>query len=122
MIREFKNTNPTSETHIRVTFRGKSTIPSSLPFCTTNKSSLPMSHVYYTQSPGQIYAQELAEGLLSYKDATQLCIEKYKQEKHLKEELTVTTPITAEELQLARDKFPKPAKILVSSGPLLPLV
>jgi len=98
VIREFKNTNPASETHIRATLRGKSIIPSSLPFCTTDNPSLPMSHVYYTQSPGQIYAQELAKGLLSYKDATQLCIKKYEQAKHLKEELAVAAPITTKEL------------------------
>jgi len=58
-----------------------------------------MSHVYYTQSPGQIYAQELAEGLLTYEDATQLCIEKYEQAKQEEEELAVTMAITIKESQ-----------------------
>ncbi len=81
-----------------------------------------MFYVYYAQSPGQIYAQELAEGLLSYKDATQLCVKKYEWAKWDEEELAITAAITNEELQKVQEWFPEPAKELVSSSALLPLV
>jgi len=97
VIREFKNQNPAAEAHIRKNTTGESfiPIPSSYPLQPSNSH---MSHVYYTQSPGQIYAQELTKGLLIYEDATQLCTEKYLQAK-CDEELTIATAITAEELQ-----------------------
>ncbi len=93
-------------------------IPSSQPLQHPNSH---MSHVYYAQSPGHIYAQELTEGLLTYEDTTQLCTEKYLQAKCDKE-LTVATTITTKELQQAREQFANPAKTLLSSSALLPLV
>jgi len=120
-IREFKNQNPTTETHINVGITGKSLIPSS-PVSTT-KAYSPMSYAYYTQSPGQVYAQELEEGLLTYEDATQLCQDKYERARDKEPaKLLVTTPLTAEQLRQARERFPKPAKELMSSSSLLPLV
>ncbi len=75
-IREFKIRNPATEMHISRGIVGESPISPPSNTLPPHPNS-PMSHVYYAQAPGQIYAQELEEGLLTYEDATQLCTEKY---------------------------------------------
>jgi len=54
-IREFKSCNSTPKAHISTGIIGKSLTPL-IPTSTTTKPLSPMSHVYYTQSPGQVYA------------------------------------------------------------------
>jgi len=73
VIREFKNQNPASEIHINMGYMSKSLIPS-LPQTSTFTHSTPMTHAYYTQSPRQVFAEELTNGLISYDEAAALCV------------------------------------------------
>jgi len=74
VIREFKNQNPASETHINTSCTSNFLIPSPHPTCTFTCST-PMLHVYYTQSPATIFTAELAKGLISYEEAANLCVQ-----------------------------------------------
>ncbi len=70
-IREFKNQNPASETHISASITSESLIPSSS--CTPPKhtSFLPMSdvNVYYLGTPRCIFAAKLDSGLITDTEA-----------------------------------------------------
>ncbi len=79
VIREFKNQNPTSKTHINQGSIGKSLIPS--PFHNIHTHTLP-SHMddvnnYYLSSPKQIFGAELDKGLITLEEAQELCAKKY---------------------------------------------
>ncbi len=78
-IREFKNSNPTSEAHINQGKMGKSLILSSPSYNTTTTPTL-MSHAvnsYYLSSPGCIFGAELDSQLITYHKAQELCAKKY---------------------------------------------
>jgi len=78
-IREFKNQNPTSETHINAGSTGKFLTP--LPSFDNATILTPlMSHVintYYLGSPTRIFGPELSEGLITLGEAWELCAKKY---------------------------------------------
>ncbi len=78
-IREFKNQNPTSETHISMGFTGESLILLQPRNNTTTLSPL-MSHAvntYYLGSLECIFRAELVEGLITPREAWELCAKKY---------------------------------------------
>ncbi len=99
-IREFKNQNPASEAHINASSIGESLIPSHSLLSPTHTSSPPMTdvNVYYLGSLKHIFGAELEEGLITYKEAQELCAKKYVHP-HITNKNALTAPLTPEELQ-----------------------
>ncbi len=63
-IREFKNRNPTSETHINVGSTGKYLIPPCPLPAPTNNSPMSNVNIYYLGTPRRIFAAKLNSGLV----------------------------------------------------------
>ncbi len=80
-IREFKDQNPASDTHISRGRSSKSLTSPCLqtPTSLTHKLSSFMSNVntYYLGSPERIFAVELETGLITMQEAQELCAKKY---------------------------------------------
>ncbi len=105
-IREFKNRNPTTETHINQGTTSKSHIPS-LPSFTLIKPTSSMTDVnkYYLGLPECIFAAELEEGLITRREARELCAKKYIRP-HITDENTLAAPLTEQELASVLHVFP----------------
>ncbi len=97
-IREFKNQNPTLETHINACSIGKFPILPHSQLLPTKTSSHPMSdvNVYYLGSPKHIFGAELDSGLITLSEAWELCAKKYIRP-HITNENAIATPLTKQE-------------------------
>jgi len=124
-IREFKNQNPASTTHISQGRSSKSPIPSSLPTSTlpTYKHSSFMTDVntYYLGSPKRIFGAELNEGLITEQEVRELCAKKYIRP-HLTNKNTITAPLTQQELDRIQLQFPDLAQSPMPPHALSPMV
>ena len=98
-IREFKNQNPTADTHISQGYSSESPILPS-PTSLTHKllSFITDVNVYYLGSPEQIFRAELKSRLITRQEARKLCAKKYVRP-HITDEDTLTAPLTKQELE-----------------------
>ncbi len=123
VIREFKNRNPASETHISTGFTGESFTPLSSYTPPTHTSSLPMSDVnaYYLGTPRRIFAAELEEGLITETEVRELCTKKYIHST-TNDENALIAPLTPEELERIKIQFPDVAAAAMSAHAHSPMV
>jgi len=123
MIREFKNQNPTSETHINAGSTDEYPIPLHPSLPSINNSHYHMSdvNVYYLGTPRHIFVAELEEGLITETEAQELCAKKYVCPTTT-DENTLIAPLTPEELERIKLQFPDVAKAAVSTHTSSPMV
>ncbi len=104
-IREFKNQNSATRTHIRTGNTSESPIPSSLNPLIKLISLMSDVNAYYLGSPERIFGAELEEGLITQSEARELCAKKYIRP-HVTDENLLAAPLTEQELASVLLVFP----------------
>ncbi len=123
-IREFKNSQSTTGTHINRTTKGKYPIISSSLLRHTTNSPFSMSDAvnsYYLGSPECIFGAELDSQLITQTKARELCAKKYIRP-HIQDENELAAPLTEEELAQVREVFPDLTTTAVRPCTLSPIL